>query len=149
MKGLRVVRALPLACVLACLGASLLLGVHVQQRDPGETRRKGRTLPSYGLWGGAKSQLVLPPKPAVPTRSFRNGHVVYPAGVVGPAKKPGTCPHFCRESRVRAHDEIDLTIIALLSLRIFREDKAKLWTGELVQWIQFLRYAGVGRILVT
>ena len=150
MKGL--VRVLPLACVLACLGASLLLGVHVHRPEggAGQTRQRGRKHVFFGLGRGRRRQLLLPPEPALPSRSFRNGHLIYPPGVsvARPDRLPGNCPHFCRESRVRAADEIDLTIVALLSVRVFREDKAKLWTGELVQWIHYMRYAGVGRILV-
>lgn len=39
-------------------------------------------------------------------------------------------------------------LLGILSVRVFRADKQRFWTPELVQWLQYMRWAGVEKMLI-
>jgi len=58
------------------------------------------------------------------------------------------CPQFCPLNGGVSRGKSHYKLIALLSVRTFKEDSARMWTPELICWLHYHRYAGVEKVLI-
>lgn len=60
----------------------------------------------------------------------------------------GHCPEECLWDKDTELNKQQFTLIGFLSVRIYPDDRQKFTSMELVQWLQYMRFAGVEKMLV-